>query len=112
MSNAQTMAETFAPIMATYKENITQATFGHLAPVKNTSYKGTILFTKSAYSSGSIYLIDSKFARLDDSPWLYDFIHEHLYKLTDLEEGAVYQFNCTFRNYRLYGKPKLIHKIN
>lgn len=112
MSNAQSWAETLAPIQARDKENVMQSTFGHLAPLKNTSYKGVILFTKSAYRSGTIDLIDTKFNDLDDSPWLYDFIHEHLYTFSDLEYGAVYQLTCTFRNYRLYGKPKLIYKLN
>lgn len=112
MSNAQTWADAIAPIQARDKENVMQATFGHLAPIKNISYKGVILFTKSAYCSGTIYLIDSKFSELSDSPWLYDFIHEQLYKFATLEEGAVYQLNCTFRNYRIYGKPILLHKLN
>lgn len=112
MSNAQSWAETFAPIDAANREKINQATWGHLAPVKNTSYKGQILFTSTAYNSGTIILIDSSFENLDDSPWLYDFIHEWLNKCQNIEHGAVYQLNCTFRNYRLYGNPKLIHKIN
>jgi hypothetical protein len=112
MSNAQIWAETFAPIDAHNREVINQQTWGHLAPLKNTSYKGIVLFTKSAYRSGTIDLLDTKFNDLEDSPWLYDFLHEHLYTLPDIEYGAVYQLNCTFRNYRIYGKPKLIYKIN
>lgn len=112
MSNAQTWAETFAPIEAKDRERVMQATWGHLAPAKNTSYKGVILFTRSTYNSGTITLIDAKFEGLDDSPWLYDFIHEWFYSCPNIDEGAVYQFNGTLRNYRLYGKPKMIHKLN
>lgn len=112
MSNAQSWAEMFAPIDAANRERVMQSTWGHLAPLKNTSYKGVILFTATAYNSGTIVLIDSEFDNLEDSPWLYDFIHEHLNKLHNLDRGAIYQLNCTFRNYRLYGKPKLIYKLN
>lgn len=111
MSNAQTWAETFAPIDAANREKVMQNTWGHLAPLKNTSYKGVILFTKSAYRSGTIDLIDTQFNNLEDSPWLYDFLCKHLYAFSDLEYGAVYRIDCTFRNYRLYGNPKLIYKI-
>lgn len=39
-----------AAIMAANYERVTQATFGHLAPVKNTTYRGIALFCKSSYS--------------------------------------------------------------
>lgn len=112
MSNAQSWAETFAPIAAKYREDVMQATWGHLAPMKNTSYKGVVLFTSTAYNSGRIVLIDSNFENLDDSPWFYDFLYEWLNKCPNIERGGIYQVNCTFRNYRMYGTPKLLHKLN
>ena len=104
MSNAKTWAETLAPIDAHNREVANQDTWGHLAPVKNTTYKGEILFCKSEYCSGSITLISSKF-ELNSSPWFYDAIYEFLYSFKNLEEGTVYKLNATFRNYRWWGVP-------
>lgn len=111
MSNAQTWAETFAPIDAHNRETINRDTWGHLAPEKNTTYRGKLLFCKSEFNSGSITLIGSKFETLDSSPWFYDSVHEFLYSFEELEDGAVYELNATFRNYRWWGKPKKIHSI-
>jgi hypothetical protein len=104
MSNAQTMAAAFAPIDAANREAVSQSTWGHLAPEKNVTYRGGILFCKSEYNSGTITLIASKF-ELDSSPWFYDAIYEFLYSFENLEAGAVYKLNATFRNYRWWGTP-------
>lgn len=103
MSN-QTMLAAFAPIDAANREAISQNTWGHLAPNKNTTYKGYILFCKSEYNSGSITLISTKFDGLDSSPWFYDAIHDYLYSIKGLNEGAVYKLTATFRNYRWWSK--------
>ncbi len=111
MSNAQTWAETFAPIEAHNREAVNRDTWGHLAPIKNTTYRGTVLFCKSEYNSGSITLIGTKFDDLDSSPWFYDSVHELLNSFEELEYGTVYEIKATFRNYRWWGKPKKVYSI-
>ena len=110
MSNAQSWAETFAPIQARNFEIVRQDTWGHLAPKKNKSYKGTILFAISGFGgcSKNPVLIDYDFKELDSSPWLYDAVKDLLFdRSEELETGKVYKWDTTFRNYHFYGSPKL-----
>jgi hypothetical protein len=100
-------SEVFAPIEAHNRECVRQDTFGHLAPEKNRSYKGRILFIKSAFCSGSITIVNYDFVGLESSPWLYDAVYDELDKFDGLNEGSVYEWHTTFRNYRFYGKPFL-----
>ena len=112
MSNAQSWAETFAPINAANRQAVFANTWGHLAPEKNVSYKGKILFCNSGYTNTSVALIDSYFENLSDSPWLYDAINDYIYEQSkELPEGAVYVIHATLRNYRFYGKPKKVYSL-
>lgn len=111
MSNAHTWAETVTPILAHNKNAQLAETWGHLAPEKNVSYKGKILFCVSGYGYTGTALIDSKFEKLDDSPWLYDAIDKYINDFESLDDGCIYQIDCTFRNYRLYGKPKKVYSL-
>ncbi len=111
MSNSQTWAETFAPIEARNRNIIYYQTWGHLAPVKNTSYKCKILFIVSAYNSGTKTVVDTCLGNsLQDSPWFYDSMIEYLDKFT-LDAG-VYIIDGSFRNIRFYGNPKKVLSIN
>lgn len=110
MSNSQTWAETMAPINSAYREQVLQHTWGHLAPVKNTSYKGKILFTISGYTDANKVIVDSNFEGLGDSPWLYDAMIEEIHKW-DIEDAGIYLLETTFRNFRFYGKPRKVYSI-
>lgn len=97
----------FAPALAKYKRDVHALTWGHLAPLKNTSYSISILFVVSGYGNLGNTLIDSKLPEnLKDSPWLYDSMNDYIEKF-DLPDG-VYLIKGTFRNFRWYGKPKNI----
>lgn len=111
MSNAQSWAETFAPIESHNRQVVLANTWGHLAPKKNTTYKGQILFCKSEYDSGSITLIATKFNSLDSSPWFYDAVYDYLNSLETLEYGQVYKIDATFRNYRWWGKAIKVYSL-
>jgi hypothetical protein len=88
-------------------ESITQETFGHLAPHKNTTYKGEIIVAVSTYDSCNPVILDMTWNMLEDSPWIYDAVKEYLWKLDEsFESGKVYKIKATFRNYRFWGKPK------
>lgn len=111
MSNAQTWAETFAPIQARDRENALRATWGHLAPEKNKSYQITILFMSSEYGGNGATIIDMELKDgLEDSPWLYDAVNDYIWKHRP-EKAGVYKIKGTFRNFRFYGKPKSVYSL-
>ena len=100
------MAEVFAPVEAKNKDIIMQDTWGHLAPKKNKSYKGTIVWAQGCYGN-SLTALSVEFKDLDDSPWLYEAIHEFMFN-QDAEVGNVYRFTGAFRNYKFIGKVQRI----
>lgn len=89
------MEEAFAPIEAEYRAQVLADTWGHLAPKKNLTYNGRIVFVFGIYDSGEL--------------WFYDAVHEFLGHFTPGEPGRVYEWRGTFRNYKFKGrKPKLL----
>ena len=100
------MADAFAPVDAKHKDNVMQSTWGHLAPKKNKSYKGTIVFAIGCYGN-STTVLSVEFKDLDDSPWLYEAIHEFLFE-QDTEVGNVYMFTGALKNYKFVGKVQRI----
>jgi hypothetical protein len=107
----QCLADAFAPWEASYKSELQKYTWGHLAAIKNKTYRGFILFADSAYD-GPV-LLDSDFKGLDDSPWLYDamidFMRDCLTgRIVENKYGRVYRFDGTLRNYEFKGTVRLI----
>lgn len=108
------MIETLASIVLENKARQYAATFGHLAPEPHKKYKGTILFTHTAW--GDIVLIEAIFHSLQMSPWLCedcrDYASEYIGTLK--EDYGVYKFQGTYKkfkngNFHFSGKPtKLI----
>ena len=95
-------------IEADNRAQVMRETWGHLAPRKNKAYQGHIVMALGCYDSG--YLnptpIECAFAGLDDSPWFYDHLNDFLQNLVaeaNLEEGGVYRWEGTFRNYEFKG---------
>lgn len=87
-------------------------TWGHLAPEKNTSYKGLVRFVMTDHSHYGCQpiIIFYEFPNLE-GPYIHDFLFD---KICDIEtkhfeQGAVYEMLVTFRNYRLYwGKARKV----
>jgi hypothetical protein len=106
------MEEAFAPIEAAYREQVRAATWGHLAPKKNLTYNGRIVFAFGVYESGELnpVVIASDFDHdLDGGPWFYEAVHAFLDDFTPGEPGRVYEWRGTFRNYKFKGrKPRLL----
>ena len=107
----QALADAFIPAEAAYKVAVQKHTWGHLAAIKNKTYRGFILFADSAYD-GPV-LLDSNFKGLDDSPWLYDamigFMHDYLTgRIVENQYGRVFRFDGTLRNYEFKGTVKLV----
>lgn len=112
MSNAESWAATFAPIAQHNQQNVFKQTWGHLAPEKNKTYKCKVLFTIGAYQSGTRSLVDTWFeSDLDSSPWLYDALYEMINSLDYISKEGVYLIDGSFRNFRWYGKAKIIFSL-
>lgn len=103
------LADIAPMIMADNRDRVYSATWGHLAPKKNTTYKGYLLVAKSCFGEyGGTVPVDMIIEGLDSSPWFYESMNEMLDKL-ELEEGCFYKVFVTFRNYKWWTK---IVKIN
>jgi hypothetical protein len=98
--SSQTIADAFAPAIARYKAQVIESTWGHLAPKKNKSYSGWIVFSIAA--DGLYCLIDYDFKKLDGSPWFYDALQDFIGDNAK-ERGKVYRFDGTFCNYVFEG---------
>jgi len=102
--SAQTMADVFAPVEARNYEIVCQNTWGHLAPRRNKTYRGSLVFAVGAFGNDPLNptLLTMDFGDLDSSPWLFDAMEEFA-RAQKGEPGAVYRFDGTFRNYQFKG---------
>lgn len=121
-----TFAEAFAPAEARYREVVMQATWGHLAPKKNKTYKGRVVYAMGCFDHGHCNptVLVSDFGDLADSPWFYnalgDFLDEISWKPEDRfppqkghgQVGCVYEWVGTFRNYKFTGTVRLLIDTN
>ena len=82
-------------------------TWGHLAPVKNRTYRGRIIYAMGCYDSGELNPTPllCELGDLSSSPWFYEAIHKWLQNLPEDHrgEGKVMEWSGTFRNYKLNG---------
>jgi hypothetical protein len=102
------MEAAMAPAELSYKMAVLDDTWGHLAPKKNRTYRGFIVFAIAAYG-GDMVILDAHFDDLDDSPWLFDAMQDFVFKdYQQLTDGAVYKWEGTFRNYRFTGTRTVI----
>lgn len=101
------MDAAMAPVRLRNKQSAYKATWGHLAPERNRTYRGYIVFTISAF--GDMVVIDSDFADLPDSPWLFDAVHDFAFEDEMLIHGAVYRWTGSLRNYRFRGVRTLLY---
>jgi len=99
------LADAFAPYEAKQRESVMEATWGHLAPKKRKTYRGYIVFTHSIY--GDILNIANDFGELPDSPWFFQAMMDFICS-QDTEQGCVYRFDGTFRNYQFTGTARKV----
>ncbi len=111
--SAQTIHDAYMPALAAHKEEVMAETWGHLAPKKNQTYTGRIVFAVGIYGNDELNptAIFCEFEGLDDSPWFFDELQDFLYANRG-KSGYVYEFNGTFRNYRFKGKIKTLLNAN
>lgn len=110
--SAQTMADVFAPVEAKYREQVMQETWGHLAPKKNKTYKCSITWALGCFGSECLNptVLSCEAGELDGGPWFYDALIDFLHEYSE-EEGAVFRFDGTFRNYAFKGKVRRLELV-
>lgn len=102
--------DAFAPVEAAYHAAVLRDTWGHLAPEKDKSYPGRLVFSFGVYESGdlnpTILVCDFGEAgdELDGGPWFYRAVHDFLDRYTPGKAGCVYEWTGVVRNYRFKGK--------
>lgn len=112
--SAQTMAEIFAPVEAKYRAAIMADTWGHLAPKRNRTYRGFIVFAIGCFGDDHLNPtpLSCDFKGLDSSPWFYDAMMDFLQSLDKGEhEGTVWRFDGTFRNYEFSGNVQQLKLV-
>ena len=106
----QCLADAFAPAEAKYQEQVMQSTWGHLAPEKNKTYRGFIIFAIGYYDDLNPMPLNVRFKGLNDSPWFYEALTEFIGKpqwntsRKKFKSGGVYRFDGTFNNYKFRGR--------
>ena len=105
----QCFADAFDPAEARYKAQVMNDTWGHLAPKKNRTYQGYVVFAIGCFDSGELNptALECEFNGLDSSPWFYDALVE-LMQSIETEVGGVYRWEGTFRNYEFNGQVRRV----
>lgn len=103
--SAQTQVDVHGPIEARYHAQVMKMTWGHLAPRKNKTYRGHIVFAVGCFGDDHLNptMLSAEFKGLDDSPWFFDAMRDFI----EAHKGApgnVYRFDGTFRNYDFAGQ--------
>lgn len=104
------LADAFAPAEAHYRSQVMADTWGHLAPRRNVIYRGHVIWALGCFGSDNLnptvldFEMESRTGlELNSSPWFYDCVIDFLQKHSK-EEGAVFRFDGSFRNYVFTGK--------
>lgn len=87
-----------------HREQIKE-TWGHLAPVKNRTYNGRVVYAVGCFGDDELNPtpIFAEFRGLDSSPWFYEALCEFIGDLDGNEVGYVYEWTGTLRNYEFDG---------
>ena len=90
------LADAFAVSDAVYREQVKDATWGHLAPEPARKYEGYIYFAETAW--GQQEPIEAVFDGLDDSPWFFDDLCAFISK--GERKTGVYKFNGYYQRFK------------
>ncbi len=94
------------------RQKVCQDTWGHLAPIKDKTYKGRIVYAIGCFNSGRLNPtpLISELESLSSSPWYYSALHDMLGDLPEKfrKDGCVYEWTGTFKNYEFDGKIRLL----
>jgi len=128
MSHAS-FAAAFEPAENWYKQQVQYATWGHLAPKKNHTYRGHIVWALDLYDSGYLNpkVLEIQLDGLPDSPWFYDAmidflqnIHKEMFSSNrktfwgpsercEATAGTIWRWDGSFRNYKWHGHVRRLH---
>lgn len=91
------LADAFIPTEQAYKNQVMNATWGHLAAKRSVKHRGYILFAAGEY--GDLICIKSMFKNVPDSPWFYQHVHDFIFKKAGKREqrGKVFRFDGHYR---------------
>lgn len=100
-----TFGDTLAGITSHNHELGRRETFGHLAPRRNQTYVGYVIFAVGCFGDDPLnpMPLDCEFKNLDSSPWFYDELMRWLSDLDETKPGGVYRFDGVFKNYEFTG---------
>lgn len=95
-----------------YIRAVFNETWGHLAPKRNKTYKGKIVYAIGCYDSGTLNPtpVTVEMPGLYGGPYFYEAIHEWLQDLEERfrKENCIYEFVGSFKNYKFTGSIKLL----
>jgi len=110
-------ANAFAASEIDYRAKLLKQTWGNLAPKRDKTYKGHILFAVGCFGDDPLNptILESEFRGLDSSPWFFDALSEFLSAdqhcaagRCRFRAGCVYRFDGTFRNYIFKGSLRVV----
>lgn len=99
--------DVFAPVESRYRSEIAKETWGHLAPEKNRTYRGHIIFAIGCFGSDELNptALECEFGKLESSPWFFDSLMGFMQSFKT-EIGSVYRWDGSVRNYTFKGVLK------
>lgn len=111
------MEEAFAPAKERYRQAVLADTWGHLAPIKDKTYKGRLVVAVGCLGSDPLNptLLAVELGDLDCSPWFYNAVNDFISDSdigTEDNAGCIYEWLGAFRNYMFKGSWRLILNTN
>lgn len=108
--------DAFLPMEAANRKAVMRDTWGHLAPQKNKTYPGFIVFAIGCYDALNPVPVQCEFAGLDDSPWFFDALNEFIGQANQgrpgddypMPPGTIWRFDGVFRNYEFRGEVQKV----
>ena len=98
------------------RQRVSEDTWGHMAPIKNKTYKGRIVYAIGCFNSGRLNPtpLICNLDGLSSSPWFYSALQEQLSDHPEefRQDGCVYEWVGTFRNYEFSGTIRLLVNPN
>lgn len=104
------MEAAMAPAEEAYRWKVYESAWGHLAPEKNKTYRGTLTIAFGCYHGGDLNpTILEETGMPCASPWWFDAVHRYLDDLVrdhkpnkEWDCGYVLRLNVTFRNFQFW----------
>jgi hypothetical protein len=108
----QCLADAFAPAEARHKARVMAATWGHLAPKRNQTYRGHIIWALGCFGDDHLNptVLECELSGLESSPWFYEALHDFLRTHSE-KAGGLFRFDGMFRNYQFRGRIRALRAV-